>query len=83
MTRPSIRQIVAAMWANRPTPPEILLSTILTLAGHWATDVPLVLLGTLVGVSFVLGTLYMALAELRKTASIAAGPGEEGGHDAD
>lgn len=84
MTRPSNRQMAAALWANRPSAPELLFLTMAVAVTHWALDLPVPLLALAVFLILAGGTLHMALADLRKTGAVeCVDPPEEGGNDAD
>lgn len=81
MKRLTKRQVAAAMWYHRPAVSELLFWTVVVLAAHMLTDLPLLLL--LVATSLVLvgGTVYVAIDDLTATRVIEAG--SDGGDDAE
>lgn len=84
MTRPSNRHLAAAMWANRPSAPELLFLTVAVAISHWALGLPVPLLALAIFLILAGGTLHMALADLRKAGAVECiDPAEEGGNDAD
>ncbi|WP_433516484.1 hypothetical protein ACQP2T_13480 [Nonomuraea sp. CA-143628] len=84
MTRPSNRQMASAVWANRPSAPELLFLTVAVAISHWALGLPVPVLALVVFLILAGGTMHMALSDLRKAGAVECiDPPEKGGHDAD
>jgi hypothetical protein len=65
---PATRHLLAAMWENRPSLPELLFLTVAVLATHVVTGVSVTWLASAVLLIVIGGTLQQARTVLSRTA---------------